>query len=255
MKKLLFMMMPCFLILGGCGQSDQEETQESAEEIPQVIEADLQVPETLDAGEEASLAVIVKQGNEAVTDADEVTFEIWKEGKSENSEMVEAKHDSEGKYTADHTFPEEGIYYVQSHVTAKRQHTMPKASVQVGSVKTEDAGHEHGHENEGQEEGHSHSHGEAVSIELLAPDHIHAKEETNLSVILDKEGDPLAEAKVKLEISLNGATPQWLNLSETEPGKYSAAHEFSEAGTYSITTHVEKGNDLHEHTETELTVE
>ncbi|KON86423.1 hypothetical protein AF332_06030 [Sporosarcina globispora] len=254
MKKILFSIMAGFLVLSGCSQSEEEKPAKN-DEVPQIIEAVIQVPETLNPGEEAQLAVTVRQGDEAVTDADEVKFEIWKEGQKENSEMAEAKHDSEGKYTADHTFAEEGLYYVQSHVTARSQHTMPMVSVQVGEVKAEDTEHGHEQEKNGHEEGNSHSHGGEVSIELQAPDQPHLNEQTALSVILEKEGEPLKEAKVKLEISLNGATPQWVNMSENETGKYTADHQFKEAGTYIITTHVEKGDDIHEHTETELTVQ
>ncbi|UOE57966.1 FixH family protein [Cytobacillus oceanisediminis] len=239
--------MASLLVLGGCSQSEEEKPAKN-DEVPQIIEAVIQVPETIDPGEEATLAVTVRQGDKAVTDADEVKFEIWQEGQKENGEMAEAKHDSEGKYTADHIFTEEGLYYVQSHVTARSQHTMPMVSVQVGEAKAEDSGT--GHE----QEGHSHSHGGEVSIELQAPDQIHANEQTALSAMVDNEGEPLADAKVKLEISLNGATPQWVNMSETKPGKYTADHQFTDAGTYTITTHVEKGDDIHEHTETELTV-
>ncbi|MBT2687504.1 FixH family protein [Bacillus sp. ISL-47] len=244
--------MASFLILGGCSQSSQQKAKES-EETPQVIEAILQVPETLEASEEASLAVTVKQGNEAVTDADEVKFEVWKEGKKEESEMIEAKHDKEGKYMADYAFADEGIYFVQAHVTARSQHTMPKVSIQVGDMKAENTGHEH--VEEGHKESHSHGHDGEVSIELKTSDHVHAKEQTDLSVMLDKEGKPLTEAKVKLEISLDGSTPEWVNLNESEEGEYTADHQFSETGTYIITIHVEKGDDLHEHTETKLTVE
>lgn len=256
MRNVLLIMMAGIFILGGCSSKpEQGKSKDPEESAVQVIEADLKVPETIDAGEEASLAVTVSQGNEAVTDADEVKFEVWIEGQEENSEMVEAKHDSEGKYMANHVFTAEGIYYVQSHVTARRQHTMPQASIKVGEVNVEADGHQHEHEEEGHEESHSHGHDGEVSIMLHAPDHIHAKEQTTLSVMLEKEGEPLTDAKVKLEISLDGSTPQWVNLSETEPGKYTAGHQFSESGTYFITTHAEKGHDIHEHTETELTVE
>lgn len=256
MRNALLIMMAGIFILGGCSSKpEQGKSKDREETAVQVIEADLKVPETIDAGEEASLAVTVRQGNEAVTDADEVKFEVWIEGQEENSEMVEAKHDSEGKYMADHVFTEEGIYYVQSHVTARRQHTMPQASIKVGEVNAEAAGHQHEHEEEGHEESHSHGHNEEVSMALKTPDHVHAKEQTDLSVMLDKEGKPLTEAKVKLEISLNGSIPEWVSLTESEEGKYTAAHQFPEKGTYSITIHAEKGHDIHEHTETELTVE
>ncbi|WP_436373514.1 FixH family protein [Cytobacillus sp. BC1816] len=254
MKKILFSIMASLLVLGGCSQSEEEKPAKN-DEVPQIIEAVIQVPETIDPGEEATLAVTVRQGGEAVTDADEVKFEIWQEGQKENGEMAVAKHDSEGKYNADHIFAEEGLYYVQSHVTARSQHTMPMVSIQVGEAKPEDSGTGHEQENEGHEDGHSHSHGGEVSIELQASEQIHANEQTALSAMVDNEGEPLAEAKVKLEITLNGATPQWVNMSETEPGTYTADHQFTEPGTYTITTHVEKGDDIHEHEETELTVQ
>ncbi|MCM3705556.1 MULTISPECIES: FixH family protein [Cytobacillus] len=253
MKKILFSLMAGLLVLGGCSQSEEEKTGKN-DEVPQIIEAVIEAPETINPGGEAALAVTVKQGGEAVTDADEVKFEIWQEGQKENGEMIEAKHGSEGKYTADHVFTEEGLYYVQSHVTARSQHTMPMVSIQVGKAKAEDSGTGHDQDDEGHEEGHSHGHGGEVSIELQAPEQIQANEQTQLSAMVDNEGEPLADAKVKLEISLNGDTPQWVNMSETEPGKYTAGHQFIKAGTYIITTHVEKGDDIHEHTETELTV-
>jgi YtkA-like len=253
LKKILFSIMAGLLVLGGCSQSEEEKPAKK-DEVPQIIEAVIEVPETINPGEEAALAVTVKQGGEAVTDADEVKFEVWQEGQKENGEMIEAKHESEGKYTADHAFTEEGLYYVQSHVTARSQHTMPMVSIQVGEAKAEDSGTGHDQENEGHEEGHSHSHGGEVSIELQAPDQIQSNEQTQLSVLVDNEGEPLGDAKVKLEISLNGETPQWVNMSEAEPGNYTAGHQFTNAGTYIITTHVEKGDDIHEHTETELTV-
>ncbi|MGN7176113.1 FixH family protein [Paenibacillus sp. FSL R5-0490] len=250
MKKILFSLMAGLLVLGGCSQSDEEKPAKN-DEVPQIIEAVIEVPETINPGERVTLAVTVKQGGEAVKDADEVKFEVWQEGQKENGKMIEAKHGSEGKYTAEHAFAEEGLYYVQSHVTARSQHTMPMVSVQVGEVKAGDS--ETGHDQEN-EDGHSHGHGGEVSIELQAPDQVHANEQTQLSALVDNEGEPLADAKVKLEISLNGETPQWVNMSEPEPGKYTAGHQFTNAGTYTITTHVEKGDDIHEHTETELTV-
>lgn len=252
MKKVLFSLMAGLLVLAGCSQSDEKPAKN--DEVPQIIEAVIEVPESINPGEEAALSVTVKQGAEAVTDADEVKFEIWQEGNKENSEMIEAKHDSEGKYTADHVFAGEGLYYVQSHVTARSQHTMPMVSVQIGEGKAEDSKPGNDQENEGHEEGHSHGHGGEVTIELVAPDQIQANEQTQLSALADYKGEPLQDAKVKLEISLNGATPQWVNMSEEEPGNYTATHQFTDAGTYIITTHVEKGDDIHEHTETELTV-
>jgi hypothetical protein len=46
---------------------------------------------------------IVTQGNERITDVDDVTFEIWKEG-SEQHQKIEAVHKGNGVYVIENTF-------------------------------------------------------------------------------------------------------------------------------------------------------
>ncbi|WP_156509930.1 hypothetical protein [Rossellomorea aquimaris] len=43
-----------------------------------------------------------------------------------------------GIYTIKKTFKEEGIYYVQTHVTARDMHVMPKKQFVVGEVSAEE---------------------------------------------------------------------------------------------------------------------
>ena len=78
MKKILFSIMAGLLVLGGCSQSEEEKPAKK-DEVPQIIEAVIEVPETINPGEEAALAVTVKQGGEAVTDA-EVTMAMGDAG-------------------------------------------------------------------------------------------------------------------------------------------------------------------------------
>ncbi|OZI12499.1 hypothetical protein CEW92_05990 [Bacillaceae bacterium SAS-127] len=128
-KQWTMMVMICALfLLGACGQQKQQN--ENA--APQPIEAQLTVPETAAVNEEVTFTTKVTQGEETVEDADEVQYEVWQEGKKEDSEMIEAEKDKEGNYIAKKAFTQDGIYQVQVHVTARGLHTMPKQPVTIG---------------------------------------------------------------------------------------------------------------------------
>ena len=73
------------------------------------------------------------QGNEPVHDAQEVQFEVWKENQKKMSEKIAAKLEKDGIYTAKKQFQEDGIYYVQAHVTARGMHVMPVKKLVVGA--------------------------------------------------------------------------------------------------------------------------
>ncbi len=238
-----------FIVLAGCGQTSEDHTSEKQEEAPAPIDAVIELPEKGEPNEEVAITVTVSQGKKPVEDANEVKFEIWKEGKKEASEKVEAKHSENGKYTIAYTFLEDGLYHVQSHVTARDMHTMPTESIQIGKV--EEAQIEHS--DEAAEEGHHH-HGE-VGIQLEKPEVIKAKGQTPLTVLLEKEESPLSDARVRLEITKQGSNPAWVDMKEAAEGEYTGNYTFPSSGTYAVTIHVQNDAGLHEHTEIEVTVE
>lgn len=127
-----------FLVLMGglsaCSQADKPAT--SAEE-PKVLTAKLSAPKQAAKNERAVIKASVLYGDEPVTDADEVEFEVWKSGSKEKSELQKAKHDGKGIYSMEKAFPEDGVYKIQVHVTAKKQHTMPVTEMKVGSPKND----------------------------------------------------------------------------------------------------------------------
>ncbi|MGM7636225.1 FixH family protein [Bacillus sp. Hm123] len=128
-KQWTMIVMICALfLLGACGQQKQQN--ENA--APQPIEAQLTVPETAAVNEEVTFTTKVTQGEETVEDADEVQYEVWQEGKKEDSEMIEAEKDEEGNYVVKKTFEQDGIYQVQVHVSARGLHTMPKKPITIG---------------------------------------------------------------------------------------------------------------------------
>lgn len=238
-----------FIFLAGCGQTSEDHTSGKQEEAPAPINAVIELPEKGEPNVEVAIAVTVSQEKKPVEDADEVKFEIWKEGKKDASEMVEAKHSEGGKYSVNYTFLENGLYHVQSHVTARDMHTMPTESIQIGNVEEE----QHEHSEDAAEEGHHH-HGE-VAIQLEKPEVIKAKGQTPLAVLLEKDESPLIDARVRLEITKQGTNPAWVDMKESTEGEYKADYQFPSGGTYIITIHVQNDDGLHEHTEVEVTVE
>ncbi len=238
-----------FIFLAGCGQTSEDHTSGKKEEAPAPIDAVIELPEKGEPNAEVAIAVTVSQGKKPVEDASEVKFEIWKEGKKDASEKVEAKHSENGKYTITYTFLEDGLYHVQSHVTARDMHTMPTETIQIGKV--EEGLHEHSED--AAEEGHHH-HGE-VEIQLEKPEVIKAKGQTPLAVLLEKDDSPLTDARVRLEITQQGSNPAWVDMEEATDGEYKSDYQFPSGGTYTITIHVQNDAGLHEHTEVEVTVE
>ncbi|MGD6965390.1 FixH family protein [Rossellomorea vietnamensis] len=257
MKKLLpFLMIISIVLLGACGSKENNHEEHgdghSGEEGGlTAISADLSVPDTAEPGETVEFSTHVTQGEENITDATEVEYEIWKEGQKEDSEMIEAENHEDGHYTAEKTFDEDGVYHVQVHVTANDMHTMPKTQIAVGNAEvTED------HESHSSEEGdHDHGHSE-VSFHLMKPDTIKSGTDTELTAQLEKDGKPLEAAGIRFEIWLEGTEDHaWVETQESEAGSYKGNYEFAESGLYHVTIHAENDEGLHEHSEEEIIVE
>lgn len=101
------------------------------------LKVDIDMPDKLPLNQESLLKARLTQGKEHVDDAQEVQFEIWKENHKKQSEMIDAKLEKEGVYTAKKTFQEDGIYYIQAHATARGMHVMPVKRVVVGKGEKE----------------------------------------------------------------------------------------------------------------------
>ncbi|MFN2747517.1 MULTISPECIES: FixH family protein [Bacillus] len=128
-----------FLAIGltACGQTEKPA---ASDENPKVLTAKLSAPEQVAKNEKAVIKATVLYGDEPVADADEVEFESWKAGSKEESQLQKAKHEGKGVYSIEKSFPDDGHYKIQVHVTAKNQHTMPVADMTVGSPGDEHQG-------------------------------------------------------------------------------------------------------------------
>lgn len=111
------------MVLAACSDKETE---------PKLVDVDLSVsPEQAEVGEMVTIEAKVTYGDEVVTDADEVSFEIWR-AHDEDHEKIEIEHAGEGNYRLERAFEQEGTYYVISHVTARDMHNMPKKEFVIG---------------------------------------------------------------------------------------------------------------------------
>lgn len=129
----------------------------NTESSPERLEADILLPGEISLNQENVLKVQVTQGKEKVEDAEDIQFEIWKSNNKEDSELIDAQHESGGTYRVKKAFKEEGIYYVQTHVSARGLHVMPKKQLIVGNVSEEELDSLN-KESQDQEQGHGHHH-------------------------------------------------------------------------------------------------
>ena len=120
------------LTLSACGIKEENST--TSDEVPEIVEVDLTVPETANVGEEVVFTAAITQGGEIVGDADEVKFEIENLSTGEK-DKIEASLNEDKQYEIMYTFQTNGTYDVTSHVTARDMHTMPTKQVAISGGK------------------------------------------------------------------------------------------------------------------------
>ncbi|MGP4105551.1 FixH family protein [Virgibacillus sp. L01] len=239
MKKMMTLLF-IIIVLAACGQSEDTDTGASGD-VVKAIDAKLDVPEKADKDQDITFSVTVTQDNKPVEDASEVEFEIWKDGLKDKSEMIAAEHTGDGEYTVQKSFDEAGVYHVQSHVSARTMHTMPKAEISIGDVKTTTK-----EDKNKQEADKSHSH---LSINLQQPEKITAGKEATFEVEVLQEEEVLKNASITLENwQKNKENHEWIDMSETSPGTYETTTTFKNSGTHIVNVHVKK-EEIHGHKE------
>ncbi|WP_141540272.1 FixH family protein [Bacillus cereus] len=240
MKKLIITLFIAMLALAGCNTKKEDTTKkEKLEEVKVAVQTN---PKEIKPNEKTEVQALVTQGKEKVTDADDVKFEIWKDG-DEKHEMLNGKHKGKGVYAVEKTFPSDGVYHVIAHTNARDMHVMPEEKIAVGNAKVEDAkkgkdGHEAGHGD----------HKSETMIHLMAGD-VKANAESTMKVHLKQKEEALTGAEVQLEIWKDGAEKhEYIPAEEGNKGEYVSKHTFKDAGAYKVKVHVKKG-ELHEHKE------
>lgn len=240
------------LVLGACGTTEEHKDQSatSSDEVPEILEVDLTVPETAVARETVTFTASVTQGTEIVEDANEVKFEVLNLISGEK-EMIEASLNEDKLYTIDYTFKTNGTYDITSHVTARSMHTMPTKQISItgGEEAASAATEEHATPGEGEDH-----HGSGATIDFKEGTTT-VGEAVQLETNVTLTDAPLEGARVQYDI-VRSDTEQhtWLEAPEQKAGVYQTEFTFTEAGTYEIEVHVTKGDDIHEHVKKTYTV-
>lgn len=155
-KGVIFIVFLAMLFLVACSEKSSNNHNNSGDgQVPEKVEVDLQLPERAEPGETVNLVAHISQEGEEVSDADEVVFEIWvsEDKEREHSQMVDVSEQKGGTYQSEYVFENDGVYYVQVHVTARGMHVMPKKKILIGDVEdVED------HDNEEHDDNGDHNH-------------------------------------------------------------------------------------------------
>lgn len=255
MKKTFLFFIAIMLLLTACS-AGQDQKDGSLDNPPELLEVTIITPEKIETNQEITIIAEVIQGEEKVTNADEVKFEVWKSGQ-EDHEMIPAHNEKDGTYSIKKSFSEGGNYFIVAHTTANRMHSMPKKAV---SVEGGESGHSHTPEevndNEDQQSNHEHSdhHNSEVSFDFLAHSTIKSNQPVELSVKVAQGDHSISAANVRFEIWHEDDTKhEFIDAKETSPGTYSGDYTFPANGHFIVKLHVEKGN-IHDHTEKSIEV-
>lgn len=241
MKRFAILLMSIALLafLAACNKEEEVPTDA---ELPEPIEVELTVPEHADPNEAVKLSALVTQGDEKVEDASEVEYEIWEEGKKDDSIHIEATNEKEGVYSTETSFETAGTYHVQVHVTARSMHVMPEKQIVIGHMEEEhDADH------------HDHGSADGVAVHFMEPEDVKVDEETELMTHVQQDGKALEETHVRYEITNSKGEVEWVESDEVQPGEYVANYTFTQPGTYQVKIHI-KDENIHEHEEHEVEV-
>ena len=235
------------MILTACNSGTNNNENGQVNEMPQMVEVEILIPENIQPNEEVTIQARVTQGDEMVDDASEVMFEVWQKGQEEDHDMIEGINDGDGIYSFKKSF-EEGFYFVVAHTTARDLHVMPREEFTVGNPAPieEVEEEEHVHHNHGNSDGHHHQHAD-LEIKFDAGHHPHLNEKTTLKATVKKEDALLTNATVKFEIwHENAEQREFIDAEEIADGTYAANYTFSEKGKHNVNVHIENEH-LHEH--------
>lgn len=235
---LIFSIMMVAVFSAACGNNQEEEETLKAPPELHVLEVDLTITEKAEIKEDVDMSTVVTYGDRKVDDADEVVYEVWEEGKKSESEMIDAKNDGDGVYTASTSFEKDGLYNIQVHVTAEQQHTMPIEQVTIGDGGDYDDVSEHDYHTEG------------FMMHFMKPTNIDQEEASSLMVHIELNDTPLENLEVRYEIAYeDDEKHDWIDTEETADGEYVGEYQFEKNGQYHVTIHVEDDEELHEHEE------
>ncbi|SEM91108.1 FixH family protein [Lihuaxuella thermophila] len=228
------------LVMTGCSTAHQAESR-SYEKIEVKVKTE---PKEIKLQEQTNILFTVTGDGKPVEQAD-VKVNIRQEGQTK-SEELKARPAQKGVYSIQKVFAEPAFYHFTIYVktglnmqVVTQEIDLRSSHAATSAPKTEEHGQEH-------QTGH-------VMIHLMKDEHIKANQNTTLIAhVMDKQG-PLTGAQVQFEYYQKKEDKHiYAEARERVNGEYVAEVKLKQ-GNYTLICHVEKGN-IHEHTETALTV-
>lgn len=247
MKKVFSLLFAFLLIMTGCSNT-KEEVKDQVVEKP--VEVKILLPtDEININKEVTIRAEVTQNEKAVSDADDIQFEIGKIGE-DSLAMLVPKNGVDGIYSAKYTFKQPGNYYVVAHVTARDQHTMPKEEFTVLTANSNDDKNQHEHSTSAK----VHHHGDLL-IHLMGTKNIEQKKENIFTIhVQSNEGKALEKANVRIETWKDEKGKHvYTDAKEISPGEYEVKYSFEEKGIHTVKVHVEK-EEIHDHIEKEVNI-
>lgn len=130
-KKIAALTLAGAVFLSGCAAGNPEAR------LAEPLETYIYLPESISADIPETFTVHVTENGELLETADDITIEVWQEA-AEESQWIEAQSSEAGVYTAEASFEEEGLYYIQAHVSSGDVSSMPVKSFTVGELTEEE---------------------------------------------------------------------------------------------------------------------
>ncbi|GIQ69559.1 hypothetical protein DUZ99_18700 [Xylanibacillus composti] len=127
----LCMLLSACLLLSGC-TANVSSTDENG--LLPHLTVDLQVPELIEAGQNAMFTILVQENGQPYEDAEHVEFEIWPVDHRQDGVTVTGEQVAPGTYTASSIIAEEGLYMIQCRIISEEYAVMPAKHFAIGEA-------------------------------------------------------------------------------------------------------------------------
>lgn len=136
-KALIVFSVVALFMIASCAIGQNQPGQQQADTF-QTLQAELDAPSETALNEPVTLSVSLTYENEMVSNANEVDFEIWRDGARDTSKVTAAEEADNGTYSIETSFTEDGIYHIQANVSAEGNQLTPSQRIIAGDVPESD---------------------------------------------------------------------------------------------------------------------
>ncbi|GAF23181.1 hypothetical protein JCM19047_2980 [Bacillus sp. JCM 19047] len=133
--RLLFTIISMTVFLSACSFTSNNPEAYTAF---QPLQVRVELPDSISEGGKQTIYASVSQGEEEITDAELVRFEVWSNN-HEQHEYVTATAEGNGIYAVEVDFNQEGLYFAKAFTQVGDLYAMPTKRFAVGKITPEEA--------------------------------------------------------------------------------------------------------------------